>query len=85
MNVYIIFEWVMIALGTVGVCIGHYEMAMLAFLVCGQLRIEERLEALANRESKDFSTIMYSLLSLCEEADVTDRIKKEIKKEERRK
>lgn len=70
MNVYRIFEWIMIALGTVGVCIGHSEAAMLAFLVCGQLRIEDKLE---------------SLLSLCEEADVKDRIKKEIKKEERHK
>ena len=85
MNLYRIFEWIMIALGTVGVCIGQNEAAMLAFLVCGQLRIEERLEALANRESKDYSMILYSLLSLCEEDDTADRIKKEIKKEERRK
>lgn len=85
MNLYSVFEWITIALGIVGICIGQYEMAMLVFLVSGQLRIEERLDALAKRERNDFSMILYSLLSLCEETDMADRIKKEIKKEERHK
>ncbi len=85
MNVCSIFEWVMIALGAVGICIGQYEMAMFAFLVCGQLRIEDKLDRLANRESSNYSMILYSLLSLCEEADNADRIKEEIEKEERNK
>ena len=70
MNLYIIFEWIMIALGIVGICIGQHEMAMFALLVAGQLRIEDKLD---------------SLLSLCEEADTVERTKKEIKKEERNK